>query len=232
MPIVHDRKLVFIHIPKTGGTSMSSHFFDFDSMKKLKFDKDRLIGSVISIGEGKYRRSSHCTAQEIKDLYPKYFEDYKKIAVVRNPFDRMLSVFEHLYIGRHTVPMIGEIQKISFDDFVSKVYDKWCEKEIYKLQTLKHEDKPFEDYYTLLIPQVEFLKIDGVISDQIRIYRFENFGEISSEFGITRKLNTNRRKNWGSNYHTRYHHPESIRKVQEMYKEDLEAFKYQYSSGD
>lgn len=220
MPIAHDRKIVFIHIPKTGGTSISSHFFDFEDEKTIKYDKDCLLSSMISIGDGKYRRASHCTAQEIRNLHPEVFESYQKITVVRNPFDKIVSEYYHFLQMAHNIPMIGHVKDMTFSDFVSRLYDKFDE--IQELQTLKRED-----YYIHVVPQVHFLKIDGKISDQIKVYRFENFREIRDQLGITRKLNVNCLKDYAASYQKHYD-SRLVQKVNQMYEEDLRVFNYSF----
>tara|TARA_B100000073_G_C23660077_1_gene544190 strand:+ start:641 stop:1183 length:543 start_codon:yes stop_codon:yes gene_type:complete len=69
MYIDHDNKRVFIHIPRTGGTS---------------------IKSALNLHDKIYKKDVyHTSANEI----PKECKDYFKFAFVRNPFDRFVSLY-------------------------------------------------------------------------------------------------------------------------------------------
>jgi hypothetical protein len=70
--ITHDYKLIFIHLPKTGGRSVCDAF-------NQRFD--------------------HFTADYYRAAYLPFFPDYKMFAIIRNPYDRMVSLFH--YIAQH-----------------------------------------------------------------------------------------------------------------------------------
>jgi len=90
MPVNHENKIIFIHIPKTGGTSIRkflnltpseedpSNQETIDYFKEQKIDYDY----------------NHPTAYAYKRYGLKeYFETYFKFTFVRNPYDRCLSQF-------------------------------------------------------------------------------------------------------------------------------------------
>ena len=71
------RKLVFIHVPKTGGTSISHTLSTF----------------------GEVLKPTHTTYTEAIKLFP----DYYFFCFVRNPWDRIYSNYEHM-IRRNKMP--------------------------------------------------------------------------------------------------------------------------------
>jgi hypothetical protein len=90
MPVNHENKIIFIHIPKTGGTSIQKFLnltfsdeapskkeqIDYFKEQKIKFDY------------------YHSTAYQYKRYVLKeYFERYFKFTFVRNPYDRCVSEF-------------------------------------------------------------------------------------------------------------------------------------------
>ena len=79
--IDHDYKFIFIHIPKTGGTSieccLTSNAWD---------DRDKYC-----VGEQKL---THITLQQAMEKWPDC-RDYFKFTFVRNPWDRLLSSYLH-----------------------------------------------------------------------------------------------------------------------------------------
>lgn len=73
--ICHERKLIGIHIPRTGMTSMEKALFGCDYWK---ID-----------AEAKHLRASHA-----RKRYADYWDEYFKFGFVRNPYDRMVSMLK------------------------------------------------------------------------------------------------------------------------------------------
>ena len=69
MTINHEKKLIFIHIPKNAGTSIIKAI----GVENLYMDK---------------------TIEEYKDHYKKYWNTYTKFTVVRDPMDRFISAYK------------------------------------------------------------------------------------------------------------------------------------------
>lgn len=70
--ITHDYKLIFVHIPKCAGRSISEIF-------NQRFDQ---------FTAGHYERE-----------YPKFWPHYKRFAIIRNPYARLVSMY--YYIQNH-----------------------------------------------------------------------------------------------------------------------------------
>ena len=79
--ISHDFKTIFVHIPKTGGTSIEAMFgfAEYDKFGLLTKDK---------VGKGK-----HWGAKEYYQYWEDFYKDYFKFTVVRNPWERDLSLY-------------------------------------------------------------------------------------------------------------------------------------------
>lgn len=69
MTICHERKLIFIHIPKNAGTSIIKAM----GVENIFMDK---------------------TIEEYKEHYDEYWNKYKKFTVVRDPIDRFISAYK------------------------------------------------------------------------------------------------------------------------------------------
>ncbi len=73
--IDHNRKLIFIHIPRTAGTSIEA----------------ALVGNDWWLIDP---QSKHISASQARDLYGEdIWESYTKFTVVRNPWDRVVSMW-------------------------------------------------------------------------------------------------------------------------------------------
>lgn len=78
--INHEYKCIFVHIPRTSGTSIESEFgvdMDFKDGKKAIFSSD------------KHLKSSEIFRSIDEHLWKSYF----KFTLVRNPWDRVISIF-------------------------------------------------------------------------------------------------------------------------------------------
>jgi len=90
--IIDDRlKLVFIHIPKTGGTSIHQWLLQQNSGATALwgFDKSRGIDMA------------HLTLKQAIDTIPAFPIGHFKISVVRNPYDRLYSAYLQPYRQLH-----------------------------------------------------------------------------------------------------------------------------------
>lgn len=93
MPISHPHRTIFVHVPKTGGTSvefvLGMHGEKADIGIRPYFnqeiDREHLYGQDLQ----------HMTAAALRDALQQagVFERYFKFSIVRNPWDRLVSVF-------------------------------------------------------------------------------------------------------------------------------------------
>lgn len=79
--ISHSNKFILIHIPKTGGTSISSVLKPFG----IVLSGDQNVKSIY------YK---HARASYLQPLLGDEYSEYFKFAVVRNPFDWLISNYE------------------------------------------------------------------------------------------------------------------------------------------
>jgi hypothetical protein len=69
MPISDKHKLIFVHIPKNAGTSITNHL------------------NMVDAG--------HHSWSYYARKYPHKWQKYKKISIIRNPWDRVVSCYEY-----------------------------------------------------------------------------------------------------------------------------------------
>ena len=98
MPISYKHKCVFIHIPKTGGTTVEKLLdINPDPVENIKsyWALDNLQIAYY-IKEFNCKTSfflQHLPAIFIKNFNPETFNNFFKFSIVRNPYDRLISEF-------------------------------------------------------------------------------------------------------------------------------------------
>ena len=102
--IIFEKKLIFIHIPKTGGTSVENI---------ISNENDKKPSNLYGLKDNKILQ--YLSATEVKDLFEDY-DRYLKFVIVRNPYDRIISEYYNCNNKN-----IGFKSKQSFDDFLKYV---------------------------------------------------------------------------------------------------------------
>lgn len=98
MPLCFDKKIAFIHIPKTGGQSII-RLFDF------KRDQSHFYG--------------HYSINQIKEKIN--LDHFYKFSFVRNPFDRLLSDFSFRPQNGPFLKTL-KLNQYNFENFIHKLY--------------------------------------------------------------------------------------------------------------
>ena len=117
----HNKKIIFIHIPKTGGSTIE---------KVMNLDKQD-----IGCGFGKFygKALQHLTFDEIKKILgDEMFNKYDKISVYRNPYSRIVSEYYWCQVNG-----IGNSSGQDFDSFLD--YVERCVKNSNFNETIYHD---------------------------------------------------------------------------------------------
>jgi len=191
--IDHNRKFIFIDICRTGSTSIRVTLSD---------SKEKDINPRHhNIGNRYVKQSVMLTDNQIKN--------YFKFTIVRNPYDRLVSLWLWGY------------SKYNFSQFVNLVKNNKI-------------SKGFKYRY---MPMIDWIRDKNNKIHIDYIGRFENlnfhFSEICKRIKIDtpvlKKLNTgNERSGIIRKEYREYYNDDTKRIVTEIYKEDLERFKYSF----
>lgn len=116
MIISHSRKFVFIHVPKTAGTTLSTVLENLTTYKDIEIGSSEL-GSAYQIAyRKKFGINKHSTAAQVKKLMgDEDFYRYFSFAFVRNPFDRLSSLYRFLKNWKGLPP----IRVKQFENYIS-----------------------------------------------------------------------------------------------------------------
>lgn len=117
--LIESARLIFIHIPKTGGTTFEHYLFD-----KYNIKPNDLYNKVHN-----YHSLQHCTYREIKKLARDDIDGYRIIAFIRNPFHRIISdLFHFQQVGPNATK--DEVHEkvqwmFSHKETVNNIYLNW-----------------------------------------------------------------------------------------------------------
>lgn len=200
MPVYRKHKAIHIHIPKTGGTSIEKYFgqqFNIrNSNPQFLWGHDRSRKLVMH----------HLSCQQILDLNyldRKTFDDFFKFAIVRNPYDRLVSEYHWSPAWREKYPR--------FYQFIAALPENIKE--------------------THLIPQYQFVcdQDNKIMVDQV--IKQENYQKEVGEMMKSRfNINANTGKHYNSRAHkpwrSYFGRPE-FDIVNKIYQKDFEMFGYE-----
>ena len=123
MILSHGRKYIFIHIPKTGGTSMAL------ALESRAMKDDILLGDTPKATRRRHRVKDvktagrlwkHATLSDIDGLItPEQAARYFTFTLVRNPWDRVVSYYHWLQTQTFDHPAVRLAQATSFTQFLN-----------------------------------------------------------------------------------------------------------------
>ena len=218
MPISHNHKCIFIHVPKCAGTSieyaLEMHGDKTDIGLKpyinQKYDFDHLFGAGLQ----------HLTIQEIRSIVsPKIFNSYFKFAFVRNPWDRLVSYITWNHRNKNKDNWNNmetvELSQHMFDIEIANILSKG-DLEIDQNHHLKEQWKYIcDDGGTL---QVDYVgKYEDLLPD---------WNSVCNELKINKPLEIRMKSNHKPfNYYFDYSTREKIEKI---YLKDIDFFNYKF----
>jgi len=194
--IFHEKKCIFMHINKTGGTSIETALGE--CMPKA-FDPEK-----------------HMDSKSMINLYGKeIWKKYFTFSIVRNPWDRMLSLF----LWRKKVRFIP--QNLGFKNFIMN-WDYW---RMYKRIR-------YEDYKRVLTSAPQTHWFNGNLKFDF-VGRFENiqndFNEICNNLNLKLKILPHKYKTNHGHY-SLYYDKEMKKEIEKIWGEDIELFKYKFKN--
>ncbi|MFZ5908184.1 MAG: sulfotransferase family 2 domain-containing protein [Nitrospirota bacterium] len=203
MNISDHNKCIFIHIPRTGGTSFKE--------------------AMGLMGRG------HLPWQYYFVVYPEQWKTYAKFSVVRNPWDRAVSAYSYARMEKSY--WHDNINRIaSHPDYAllrNKTFRDCCEILLNNRDLLVHESWYPQHFWIMNNEDEKFqLMVDSVL-------RFETLDEDLSDFCARMGMEKICLPHWNKSPHEDYrklydNHTREI--IGRLYAEDIRLFQYQFST--
>ena len=199
MPYYKDIELLFIHIPKTGGTSLENYL-----KKTYKETLFSGYGNNIlpedDLQKNSLQHQTYSTIYKYRDILEVDFNsNLKVLTIVRDPYDRIISDLFFLVL-------------INRNDTCETVYN------IIK-------DYLYKDCYdNHNIPQYKFItNSNEELIENIKIFRTETLTQDIHNYGFTDYIGTK-----SNIIHINYLNNDSIQLINIFYKKDFELFNYTF----
>lgn len=204
--INHQYHCVFVHIPKTAGKSIN-RFFGMEWQKH----KD--------------------LSRYANELEPQVFARYFKFAIVRNPWDRLLS--DYNFQKKKNAPANQKLFAVD-DRGQSRRFRDWVETALFKPDHYEPrrwgaEVSPGIHRWS---PQVDWISLDGKIAVDcvLRLERLQkDFEKVCRVLG--RPSGELPCRNWKFHLHYSHYYDEATQRlVGDYYAKDIEAFGYRFEA--
>jgi len=201
--LLKDRNLLFLHVPKTGGGSIS---------RLLRNEPDAVLYPVRAMSE-----AEPCI-QQLERQLSKPVTAYRTVAFVRNPWDWAVSGYLHV---TQNMPAYGSPP--SFRDFV---LGDWRRATILPYPKKFNTPEAYVAYHTQITPW-EHLSASSRSVTISRLCRFENLAsETSDVFRVTGQLphaNKSERRHYSD-----YFDDETQSIIAERHADLIDRFGYQF----
>lgn len=201
--------ILFIHIPKTGGTSIENFLskkynieLNLNSLHKETSNFNPLLPGIY--GKASLQHQKLETLHKFKGLLKINFQNLTIFTIVRNPYNRLVSDLFFFKL----------IKKDSKPNQVFEVIKKY-------LKSNKMDNHN--------IPQNEFILINNEIPDDVKVLKLENLNEDIKKQKLEFLNNFNIQKNKGKinqNKYLSYLNRDSINLINKFYHKDFELFNY------
>lgn len=159
-------KIIFVHIPKTGGSSINASLLSLRGIDhKGSFFGPKLKASFMA---------GHQTALEMKEEILTRGEDwnsYWKFSIVRNPYDRIDSSYNWHHTLGHSTPEIPFLETVNYAKYEDYLFDN--EKQLMVDKVYKFE-QGMDYIYREIEKQIGFIlpRRKAKMVEKIKKYRF------------------------------------------------------------
>ena len=208
MPYYKKKNLLFIHIPKTGGTVIE------DEIKNV-YKQTIYSGYTNNILDSPYNKFSlqhqfYTILYKYQDKLDINFNNIKIFSVVRNPYDRIIS------------DLLWWKRKKKYPEFKINYNDT---EEIYNF--IKNNYLNRDDLDNHNQPQYKFITDENLnLISNIQIFKCETLNDANDELNEFLGFNINiKRENVNKNY-SKFLNKKSVLLINDFYKKDFELFNY------
>ena len=208
--LLKDYNILQIHIPKTGGNTVSANFHKIPYIEKLTWDHPCALKCLI-----RHYTPSHKIYSRI-ELQDFISDGILPFTTIRNPYDRAYSLFKW---DQQNISKRERRESYSnFVYFLRALIKKEIKSNFWLPQSSWIYDREG------LLP-IKICKIENIREEIKPICRHAGFRMLDNSFKIKMNQNPLRR---GESEYRKYYDEVSLRLVNRIYKKDIENFDYEF----
>lgn len=219
MPVYNKNRLVHIHIPKTGGTAIENQFH---KLGDLTAGRTGWIGQ--EYWSDRWYEYQHLSLTELHALSNAQYMAYDSFAVVRDPYQRLLSD----YLWRNAIskayPDAPNSSFSSFDSFIRSIpkdiNTNWP-------GHIHHADQEEANFLIHIRPQYQYVTKYDELAALDHILKFENLKTDITKIFTGRDIDNSEIRNGVNKNISEYYQREHLDIVNEIYERDFLIFSYE-----
>jgi len=205
MPYYKNENLLFIHIPKTGGTVIEHNIQKHTSQELYSGETNTLL--VSPYNKISLQHQFYTTLYQFKDKLNVNFDNIKIFSVVRNPYDRIIS----------DLLWFSLIKK----DFTAE--------QVYNVIKNNYLDRDDLDNHNK--PQYKFVVDENSeLINNIKIFNTETLNETNDKLNKFLGFDINIEQGLVNKDYSNYLNNDSISLINTFYRKDFELFNYKLKS--
>ena len=206
--ISHTHRCIFVHIPKTGGTSVEDVIWPNE-----RTEADLWMG-LVRPGYNRHQTGGlqHLLARQIRsDVGPAVFDAYFRFTIVRNPWDKIISQYAYMRERPDLRRFIGLAEDATLDEYLRRI------------QTAEHVQ---------WLPQIAFIQDAGGHDIVDFIGRFERLEEgmrfVFNQIGVSCQRLPHRLASRRTRDYRDYFDARTRAEVARLYAADIDHFHYAF----
>lgn len=210
--ICYQKECIFVHIPKTGGTSIENAIWGPDWSARTT---EQLWMGAVRPGFNKYQSGGlqHLLATQVRqEVGAQVFDKFFKFSFVRNPWDKVVSQFCYVKTRKDLLRYMGMSRWTSFSRYLDLI------------QKTQH----VQSY-----EQWRFLESPGGKRMVDFVGRFENlqgdFAQVAERLGLKSSVLPHAMKSKSRRPYESYYNAKTRDAVARIYQKDIEMFGYTFS---
>lgn len=212
------KNLLFIHIPKTGGNSIQNILMKYSEDKITSQNKFQDGIERFGINYRNYNLKKHSPLRAYKEeLDESLYNSLYKVSVLRNPWDRMISLYFSPHAGRTTFNEKTFVQMIKKQPTMEEFLSITSKSSILDLLTFRNNKRKTQ----AIDDNIDFLM------------RYENidqdFKELCGRINIAQEELPVRNKSKRGHY-SEYYNEELMKLVANKFAMEVEFGKYTFSN--